>query len=66
MLFSYKAKSKNGELVDGILESADRFALSRELRSRELTPVSIAEKNSSYSFNLMAFLNNFFTLFIGW
>jgi len=61
MLFSYKAKSKNGELVDGILESADRFALSRELRSRELTPVSIAEKNSSYSFNLMAFLNNFFS-----
>ena len=61
MLFSYKAKSKNGILMDGVLESANRFALSRELRSRELTPVSITEKNNNRSFDLMVFLNNFFS-----
>ena len=47
--------------MDGVLESANRFALSRELRSRELTPVSITEKNNNRSFDLMVFLNNFFS-----
>ncbi|MBP9711862.1 MAG: type II secretion system F family protein [Candidatus Pacebacteria bacterium] len=47
MLFSYQAKSKNGEMVSGEMESADRFALARELRSRGTIPTSITEKNKN-------------------
>ncbi|MDQ5954156.1 MAG: hypothetical protein QG583_84 [Patescibacteria group bacterium] len=43
MLFSYKAKLNNGEIFEGSLEALDRFALSRELRSRGHTPISISE-----------------------
>ena len=43
MLFSYKAKLNNGEIFEGTLEALDRFALSRELRSRGHTPISISE-----------------------
>lgn len=49
MLFSYKVKLNNGEVVAGTMESADRYALSRELRSRGQTPISIEE---SKKFNL--------------
>jgi len=45
MLFSYTAKSKTGEIFESILEAADRFALSHELRSRGYIPLSIREKN---------------------
>ena len=41
MLFSYRAKSKDGELIEGALESESRFTLARELRSRGSTPISI-------------------------
>ena len=47
MLFSYKAKSKNGEIIEGVMESPDRFSLARELRSRGDTPISIREKNKN-------------------
>lgn len=46
MLFAYKAKLKTGEIAEGIIEAADRFALSRDLRSRGSTPISIIEKKS--------------------
>ena len=51
MLFTYKAKLNNGEIFEGIMESADRFSLSRELKSRGNVPISIAEKKIS-SFDL--------------
>ncbi len=41
MLFSYRAKSKEGEVVEGTLESESRFALARELRSRGSVPISV-------------------------
>ena len=44
MLFSYRAKSKDGEFIEGILEAESRFALARELRSRGSIPVSISSK----------------------
>ena len=44
MFFSYKAKSKTGEILEGTMEMQDRFALSRELRSRGYTPISITKK----------------------
>ncbi len=60
MLFSYKAKSKNGQIIEGTLEAADRFALSRELRKRGDFPISINEQGKG-SFDLMLFLNNLFS-----
>ena len=45
MLFSYKAKSKTGEVYEGVMDSIDRFTLAHELRSRGSTPISIKEKN---------------------
>lgn len=60
MLFSYQAKSKNGEIVDGVLESANRFLLAREIRSRGDTPLSIREKKDNI-FDVTAIFNNFFS-----
>lgn len=59
MLFSYKAKSKTGEILEGVMEAQDRFALSRELRSREHTPISITEKNDNA--DSLAFLGHLFS-----
>ncbi|MFA5095577.1 MAG: type II secretion system F family protein [Candidatus Paceibacterota bacterium] len=47
MLFLYKAKLKSGEIIEGTMESADRFSLSRELKSRGNIPISIKEKKKS-------------------
>jgi len=47
MLFTYKAKLKNGEIFEGVLEATDRFALSHELKSKGNTPISITEKKNS-------------------
>jgi len=49
MLFTYSAKSKTGEIFESILESTDRYALARELRSRGCVPLSITEKNKDFS-----------------
>jgi type IV pilus assembly protein PilC len=46
MIFTYKAKSQNGEIVEDVLEAENRFDASRELRSRNLTPISITEKKT--------------------
>lgn len=48
MLFSYKVKSKNGEILEGTTEATDRFALSRELKSHGDVPKSIAEKKNNF------------------
>ncbi len=56
MLFSYKVKSNNGEVVTGTMESADRYTLSRELRSRGQTPLAIEEKKKM-SLNLDSLLS---------
>ncbi len=47
MLFIYSAKSKTGEISEGTLEAADRFALARDLRSRGFTPFSVSEKKGN-------------------
>ena len=56
MLFSYKVKTNTGEVVTGTLESADRYTLSRELRSRGQTPLAIEEKKKM-SLNLDSLLS---------
>src|SRR3989338_9622418 len=48
MLFSYKAKSKTGEIVEGVLSAPDRLALAHDLSSRGNIPLSITEKGSSF------------------
>ena len=48
MLFTYKIKLKNGEISEGIMEGKDRFSLSRELRLRGDTPLSITEKKKIF------------------
>ncbi len=48
MLFSYKAKTKEGGIIEGVLYSSDRLTLARELRSRGSTPLSISEKEEKF------------------
>jgi type IV pilus assembly protein PilC len=48
MLFTYSAKSKTGEIMEGVLDAADRFALARDLRSRGYSPMSISEKSGNF------------------
>ncbi len=48
MLFTYKAKSKDGKIFEGAMDSPDRFSLSRELRSRGIIPISISEKKGYF------------------
>jgi MSHA biogenesis protein MshG len=40
--FSYKARNARGELVEGVLESADVGALAAQLSMRGITPIEIA------------------------
>ena len=58
MLFSYRAKSNTGEITESTLEAPDRFALSRDLRSRGLTPLSITEKGKNFSDKFVEFSSN--------
>lgn len=59
MLFSYSAKSKTGEVLEGVLEAADRFALAHDLRAKGYTPVAIAERGGSFLDKLSALENLF-------
>lgn len=61
MLFSYSAKSKTGEILEGTLEAVDRFVLSRDLRSRGLVPLSITEKNKDLLGKFSAFSGDIFS-----
>jgi len=47
MIFSYKAKSKTGEVFEGVMDAPDRFTVSRDLRSKGNTPIFVKEKGSS-------------------
>lgn len=49
MLFSYKVKTNDGKILEGVLDSVDRFTLAHELRSRGHIPVSISEKKDGFS-----------------
>ena len=54
MLFSYKAKSKTGEMSSGTMEAQNRFAISNELRNRGFTPLSIKEKGKGIDFSTLS------------
>lgn len=59
MLFSYSAKSKEGGIVEGTMEAMDRFALSRDLRTRGLLPLSISEQGATLSGRINQLLDRF-------
>ena len=59
MLFFYKAKSKEGEVTEGVQSATDRLALAHDLRSRGFTPISITEKGKSFIDKLSAFSSTF-------
>ena len=48
MLFSYTAKSKDGEIVNATAEAVSRFALAREIRSRGNIPISVSSVNEGF------------------
>lgn len=47
MQFFYRAKTKNGETIEGLLEANDKFSLLHELKSRGYFPLQISEKKSN-------------------
>jgi len=60
MLFSYRAKTKDGAIIEDVMESLDKFSLSRELKSRGCTVLSIKESKKN-SFNFNELFQNFFS-----
>lgn len=50
MLFSYKARAKTGEIIDGEMEAQDRFVVSRELKLKGNIPIDIKKKEESLAF----------------
>jgi len=60
MLFSYQAKSKEGEILEGVLYATDRLALARELRSHGNVPLSIREKSRDWT-DKLSFLTGIFS-----
>lgn len=48
MLFSYKAKTKDGEIFGSVMDALDRFAVAREVKSRGNTPLSISEESKNF------------------
>lgn len=59
MLFTYTAKLKNGGIFEGAQEAPDRFALSRDLRSRGDIPLSITAKTPGIFEKISLFQNMF-------
>lgn len=59
MLFSYRAKSKSGEIIEGVIEAPDRLYLAHDLRSRGNTPLSIAEKKDTIADDILKITNIF-------
>lgn len=60
MLFSYKIKSKNGDIVEGTMEAPDRFSASRDLRAKGNIPIFVKKKNES-SFDINQIVDNIFS-----
>lgn len=59
MLFFYKAKLKNGEIIEATMDGDDKFSVSRELKSRGYTPITIIEKKEN-NFDPLALFRSLF------
>jgi type IV pilus assembly protein PilC len=58
MKFKYKIQNKNKEIVEGVIESPDKFVLAREFRDKGDTPISIQEFKKA---DIFTFKINLFT-----
>jgi len=52
MKFKYKEQNKNGQIVEGVKEATDRFAVAKEIREAGGIPLSINEDNGRGDFSL--------------
>jgi len=52
MKFKYKIQNKNNEIVEGVIESPDKFVLARDFRDKGETPISIEEFKKTDIFSL--------------
>lgn len=59
MIFSYRVKSKTGQIVEGEIEALDRFVAARDLRSRGDSPISIVEKSDNFLGSIDSFMSLF-------
>ena len=56
MKFKYKEQTKEGKILEGIVESPDMFTLAKEIRERGSVPLSVKEsdgKDHKFSFNFV-------------
>lgn len=53
MKFSYKVQTKEGKIVEGVMDAPDNFALARIIREQGNTPVSIKEFKENEKKGLM-------------
>jgi type IV pilus assembly protein PilC len=60
MIFSYRVKSQDGKIIEDVMEASDRFAVSKELRSRGFSPLSISEKKNNI-FGSLDIFDKFFS-----
>ncbi len=60
MIFSYKAKLKNGEITEGFLEGMDRFAVARELIAEGSMPINVLSKGGTTN-DLNYYFNKIFS-----
>ena len=51
MKFTYKAKDSEGKVTEGTVESTDRFAVAKDLREHNQTPISVTEFSEKTSFS---------------
>lgn len=61
MLFSYKAKSKGGEITEGMSEAPDRLFLAHDLRSRGFIPISITGESGNFFISKLSFFSGMFS-----
>ena len=59
MIFSYKAKNKEGQMFEGLLEATDKFALYHDLKSKGNTPISISPQKENASMKIFDAINGF-------
>ncbi len=62
MQFSYKARDARGQIIEGIMDAEDRFAVARGLRAQNQIPVAVQEIGKKKRKKLEAhFLEEFFS-----
>ncbi len=60
MFFTYIAKTKTGEEIEGVINAADRYVAAQEIKSRGLMPLSVKEKREVF-WNISSKFSNIFS-----